>query len=63
MGEPHVCQLLWRGSAIGLEIVEHPHHIGVTGYDPCVQERVPMYRVLVSQPMVKRIRIGQNFRV
>jgi len=38
-------------------------YIDVPGYDPGMQERVPMDRVVLPQFVIERIRVREDFRI
>ena len=63
LGEPHRFQFLGGVGAIGREVLENGHHIGVTGHHPGMQKGIPMHRILAAQPVIQRIRVGQHFLV
>src|SRR6266478_4818309 len=44
-------------------MMEDVNHVRVPRHNPSVQERIPMHRIFVTQPVVQRIGIGQDFRV
>src|SRR6516165_8345491 len=52
---------LFRGRcAIGQEALKHCDDIRVTCNDPGMQVRIPVNRILASQPVIQRVRIGKD---
>jgi hypothetical protein len=61
--EPHGSELFGRWGAISREGVKYLNYVRVTGYDPGVQERVPMHWVFLPQTLEEGIGVGENVGV
>jgi hypothetical protein len=44
-------------------MVEYVNHVRVARHDPRVQKWIPMHRIFITQLVIERIGIGQNFGV
>jgi hypothetical protein len=44
-------------------MVEYVNHIRVAGHDPRVQKWIPVNGIFVTQLVIERIGIGQNFGI
>src|SRR5947209_15681276 len=44
-------------------MMEYMDDVVVAGNYPGAQVRIPMHRILISQPVIERIRVGQDLRI